>query len=656
VISLVIWLGIVWACFGFGAAALRRLGTRADSLAEEAPFAIALGMGALSYLMLGAGLLGWLKPWMGAALVVMVGAAGWRHLLRLPREIIASVRNGRSWRWWAAPLAAFFLATLSLSVIGALAPAGGRDYDGLVYHLTIPKAYLRDGRIHFLPWLSHSNFPFTLEMLYLLGLMLHGQAVAKLFHFGCGWLTALAIYAFCRRWYSPRAGWLGAAIFISVPVVAWELRCAYNELAFALLAFLSIYALGRRREGERSEPISDSSQGNGGGWLWLSALMCGMALGTKMLAAAVLLFGVVALVWASVRGPARGRALTRAVVFALIALAVASPWYVKSYLWTGNPVYPFFYEVFDGRYWSADRAKDYTAAQKDFGFPAAQRVLGPAVARRTLGPPVAPLQFALLPWNLTMNTRWYFDAPQLAFESNVKYWLFGPLLLALVPALAFTGPVGARGRLVLWFALVYAGAWFVLSQNARYLIPIVPGLSACAGASADRLMSRGRLSAGAAQAVLVIGLSAALMTHWWLSKPVARVALGLEPPDRYLTASLPIYRMCTYINNVTPSTAKVLVFGDEPRMFYLDRSFLLGDHAEIFTQADRASPEAFLRKAQALGVTHLLLQGSFLQNAFAHKGTLETAIARLVESGRLRMAGLDSLSGSLLCQVEAGDG
>ncbi len=93
------------------------------------------------------------------------------------------------------------------------------------------------------PWLTHSNFPFLLEMLYLLGLLLHGPVLAKLFHFACGWLTALAIYSFGRRFWSPRAGLLGAVTFATIPFVLWEMTVAYNELAFALYAFLALYTL-----------------------------------------------------------------------------------------------------------------------------------------------------------------------------------------------------------------------------------------------------------------------------------------------------------------------------------------------------------------------------------------------------------------------------
>ncbi len=197
-ISLLIWLAIVWVCFAFGASLLRRLRVAPAGLAEEAPFAIALGMGLLSFLVLGAGLVGFLGRWEGVLLVAVVAALGARHLLRLPRELWRAAAALRLRRLGAVLLLGFFLASFALTLLGALAPAGDNDYDGLVYHLGIPKVYLRQGSIHFIPWLSHSNFPFGLEMLYLLGLMVRGQALAKLFHFGCAWLIALAIYAFGR--------------------------------------------------------------------------------------------------------------------------------------------------------------------------------------------------------------------------------------------------------------------------------------------------------------------------------------------------------------------------------------------------------------------------------------------------------------------------
>jgi hypothetical protein len=631
-LSLAIWLAILWACFAFGAAALKWLGAhvpRPEGLpggppkgrdggpkglategpAEEVPFAIAIGMGALSYLVLAAGLLGQLRVPVGVCLVCVLAGVGWRYLGRLPRYLVQALGSLRSYRWTAAPLAAFLLASFVLTLIGALAPAADSDYDGLVYHLTIPKVYLRDGHIHFLPWLSHSNFPFTLEMLYLLGLLLKGQALSKLFHFGCGWLTALAIFAFAKRAWGARAGWLAASVFAAVPLVAWEMTCAYNELAFALYAFLAIYALSRWYEDRQAAT----------GWLWVAAIMCGLALGVKMLAMAVVMFAVLVSLRGLWREQGWRRQLGRLIVFLVIATAVASPWYMKSYLWTGNPVYPFFYGLFDGKYWNAHRAADYAQAQHTFG-------LGEN-----------PLSFAALPWNLTMRPAAFFDQPQAVNALNTLIWVFGPLFLALLPTLLAGGRVGTYGQLALWFALAYTALWFLMSQNGRYLIPVLPGLSACVGMAAARLLERRGLLSGAVMVALLLSLAAALYAGVTMAAPAARVALGLQAPTDYLNQASRVYPILDAVNCATPQTARIMVFGDEPRMFYLDRDFLFATHADIFSASDLATPSTFLAALRRMRVTHLLLHFRVIHDMDAGRGRMETDLAALRNMGVIKL-------------------
>ena len=571
-------------------------------------------MGALSYLMLAAGLLGQLKVWVGIALICLLGLLGWRHLVRLGRALRQALSSPKRLRWALLPLLLFLLATGAFTLVGALAPATDIDYDGLVYHLAIPEIYLRDGRIHSIPWLSHSNFPFTLEMLYLLGLLLRDQSLAKLFHLGCGWLIIWAAFAFARRSWGPRAGWLAASILAGIPLLSWEMMSAYNELAFALYAFLAIFALSRWFEGRRS--------GEGDGWLWVAAITCGLCLGTKMLAGAVLVFALIALAWHWIRTAPRERMLLRIMAFAAIALAVASPWYLKSYFYTGNPVYPFFYGLFDGRFWTADRARLYTAAQKEFGIGA------------------GPLAFLALPWNLTMNSYRFFDLPTQLRPVNILVWVFGPLLLALVPTLLATGPAGGRARLMLWFALVYTGIWFLMTQNGRYLIPILPGLCACAGLAAARLLERRGLLVAATTLALLLGFASSLYASFSLASPAWQVALGLESQSEYLERNSQLYPWLQAINRATPPDAKIMVFGDEPRLFYLDRGYLLGNHAQIFSARDLASPDSLLAAMRRMGVTDLIIQVSALQDMAQRKGVLETDLAGLEAEQKIRPIGL----------------
>ncbi len=615
-ISVVIWLLVLWVCAAAGAAVLRRLRASTSGLAEELPFAAAIGLGVLAYGVLGAGLLGQVRVWVPLVLLVLLAFAGRRHLVRLARRLPAAMGSLGAGRPDVYALSLFLFLLLILTLLGALAPSRDNDYDSLVYHLTIPKLYIAEGRVHSIPWLTHSNFPFTLEMLYTVGLLLRDQSLAKLFHFGFGWLTVCAVFAFARRWWGRSAGWLGAAIFAAVPLVTWQMTTAYIELGVALYSFLAVSALARWWE--------DRSEGRGHGWLWVAALMCGWALGVKMLAGAVLIFAVLVLLWALRTADSRRWAARQALIFLLIAAAIGAPWYVKSYLWTGNPVYPFFYERFDGRYWTEERAQAYTEAQKAFG----------------LG--VDPLRFIALPWNLTMRPRWFFDEPHLLKPFNVYVWVFGPLLLAFVPALLLAGPVGMPGRLALWFALVFAALWFGLTQNGRYLIAILPALSACAGVAAARLTARPGLTATSARLVLALGLIPTLWPTALLAAPAARVSLGLESQSDYLrrsSGSPTTFGIFESVETDTPADARILILGAEPRTFYLDRDYLLGNHAEIFTAEDLADASSLLAALRRMGVTHLLIHASTVGDIEARSGRLETLLDDLSTSGRTSSMG-----------------
>jgi len=613
-ISLAIWVAILWVCFGVGASALGRLRVGPSDAAEEIPFAVAIGMGVLSYLVLAVGLVGQLRVWVALCILGLLALIGCRQMIRLIQRGRGGASAPAGWRWCALPLGLFFLAAFVFTLIGALAPAGDSDYDSLVYHLAIPKVYLRDGAIHPIPWLTHSNFPFTMEMLYLLGLLLRDQALAKLFHFGCGWLTALAIFAFARRAWGARAGRIGAAVFAAIPLVSWQMTTAYNELGLALYAFLTVFALARWFE------VRDNARN--GGWLWVAAITCGLGLGVKMLAGAVLLFCLAAVVWGMRSASNRGRALGQVALFAVVAGAIAAPWYVKSYLWTGNPVYPFFYDVFDGRWWTAERARLYTEAQKAFGLGS------------------GPLAFLALPWNLTMEPRWFFDQPERLRPFNVYILVFGPLLLALVPALLVAGPVGGAGRLALWSALFYAGAWLLLTQNGRYLIPILPGLCACAGLAAARLLHVPGIVRAATSVALVLGLITGLYPGLVLAAPATRVAFGAEPQSAYLTRFSQSYRSLSAVTRATPPDAKILIFGDEPRTFYLDRDYLLANHAEIFSRQDLTSRGALLGAFRDMGVSHLLLHTSTLRDMQARSGRIEALLADLEAEGEIGPLGI----------------
>ena len=97
-------------------------------------------------------------------------------------------------------------------------------------------------------------------------------------------------------------------------------------------------------------------------WLRLGAVLMGLTLSTKATALGTLgLLALGLLVW-RLRGLKESpfAAVKGAVLWGLLALLIGSPWLIKSAIYTGNPVYPFFYGMFGGRGWDKAAADYYT--------------------------------------------------------------------------------------------------------------------------------------------------------------------------------------------------------------------------------------------------------------------------------------------------------
>jgi len=108
------------------------------------------------------------------AVLLLVGIFLLRHSIRLWlehwktwKEIIQNSSTSERW------IGILILLALSSPLWTALAPP--IKYDALVYHLTLPQAYLSAGRITHLPWLMMSGYPQNAEMLYLLAMSLEAH-------------------------------------------------------------------------------------------------------------------------------------------------------------------------------------------------------------------------------------------------------------------------------------------------------------------------------------------------------------------------------------------------------------------------------------------------------------------------------------------------
>jgi len=520
--------------------------------------------------------------------------------------------------WWremprskAGPPLLFTVLLLSfalLTLLGALAPKGSNDWDALSYHLAVPQLYLDAHRIIPLPWMSHSYFPFTTEMLFTLGLGVQGQALASAFHWAFGWLLIAGLLSVTGRVAPARAGIFAVLSLLSAPLFWWEMTTANNDLSLAAFVFFAGWAAWRWKEGER-------------GWLAVAALLAGFAAGTKLLGLVAVVFIAAAALWWL-----RAKLLTGVRVaagVAVLALVVASPWYIKTYAWTGNPVYPFFYSVFGGRNWDATLAASYAESQAQFGLFEGDK---PGDQRRIE-------RLALLPLNITLAPHRFFDHP----ERPLGYVGFGPLFLALLPALFLWRRQPSASRVLLLMGLVITVAWAVTVQHLRYLLHALPLLAPGVGIAAEALAQARRLARGAVSVIVGGAAGLSFLLLFLLSLQHITVAVGLQGQENYLRANLDEYRAIEWINQNLPADATVITLG-EPRGFYLHRNYLWADpgHSAIIDYTRITDEGELVRRwLITLGATHALIAPQVLDAAAKGVHGFPELLGRAIEGGWL---------------------
>ena len=354
--ALLFILLLTFAAMGCGLSILRRTTILRGALMERLCFALAIGLGIAAYGVYVLGLLGFLKfvPVTFWWLVLgLLGCLGWESFLKeWKQNRLSPATNSETSAIWFWVFALTATACGIFAIAACFRPPTGTEWDAIAYHLANPKVFLHDGRISILPTDHHSNFPFVMEMLFAVGLLYDGYALANLFHLVTAIGLVTSIVSFSARMFGKNAGYAAGLLLMTTPLVLWEASVAYTELGLALYASIAAFAIVSARSENETSKCQE--------WMRLAGLCLGFALGIKYLAILPLLVLIgYALV---VRLPRK-----LIVQFALIAMVVGSPWYIKNWVQMRNPVYPYLASIFsNSKYWSADRAKTYEERTEKF--------------------------------------------------------------------------------------------------------------------------------------------------------------------------------------------------------------------------------------------------------------------------------------------------
>src|SRR5262249_30221256 len=132
---------------------------------------------------------------------------------------------------------------LLIIVLGLRALTPPHSPDEAIYHLSVARRFVEQGRVFPVTDNWAGNMPFLLQMLYGVCLMARADIAAKVFSFCLATVCALSLYGFGRRFLTPRAGVLAMFGFFAAGMVVEVAVTARIDVSLAGMLFLATYSM-----------------------------------------------------------------------------------------------------------------------------------------------------------------------------------------------------------------------------------------------------------------------------------------------------------------------------------------------------------------------------------------------------------------------------
>ncbi len=622
--------GITLLAIGLGRLALHKAGMKFAASGERVIFSAGAGFGILSYSVFVLGASQLLYP---VAIYILLGGcavlaiAGWafqkdsailsflrkqestaplsdsRNYLLSKQESTAPLSDSRNYllsflrkqestaplsdshfRWNDRLLGLLLLAGLLAGFLLVLTPAIGND--SLTYHLAVPQLFLKHHGFCFISGNIFSQYPLNSEMLFLLGLVLRGDVLAKGIHFVMALFTLLGMWQFVKRHLSNTAFlFLPPLLFYTIPSVFETAHMAYNDLTLAFYTFLAIYAFTNWSETRETA------------WLILCGVFCGIAMGTKYSALLMPFVGCLGILCVCRHhNEMDPRVVLRLIcAYGLCAVVVGSPFYIKNWVLAGNPLYPFFHEIFGAKGWDANQARYYDLFLQNLGM------------GRNLW------DYLLLPWNLSFHAK--MSSPQ--FDG-----ILGPVFILTLPFAAGIRKFPVSMKIMMVYCLFSFLFWMFSAQQIRYLIPLFPFLCIMTGHILDLYRKQKLIFM-----LLAICVGGSLIFNGYhiiqdfrKIRPL-RVGIGLEERDAFLSRMIPSYGMFQYVNTHLPKETKVFFIYMRNQGYLCDRPYYSDSMFESYTIEKILAQSPTIKEVcfdlKKRGITHILYDINYVTGKFS---------------------------------------
>jgi hypothetical protein len=325
-------------------------------------------------------------------------------------------------------------------------------------------------------------------------------------------------------------------------------------------------------------------------------------------------------------------------LFFVVTALVASPWYLKNYLQTGNPFYPLFNSLIKSiHHQPVQEALQQQAIEKtgQISFFKMREIMYGENLWETL----------LIPLRMFFQGK---DNSYQYFQGSLN-----PILIIFSPFVLLNRRYIKDKFLFVFFSVIFIiMAYFLTAKQVRYILPVLPFLAIITVMGIKdlldkleerRLYSNRRVGKhiGSITKIFIFSSVAILLmlNLYYLKKrteiinPIPYV-LGEETREAFLKRHLLHYPAVKFINEKLPEDAKILTMFLGRRGYYLNRvyknesSFGMNTIREMLKNAEYE--ENFERYVRSMNVTHILMRSDLFEK-FLHDNFPKEEIERFLK-------------------------
>lgn len=469
-------------------------------------------------------------------------------------------------------------AALTLTFLRTFLPPF-EAFDALLYHLRAPELWIHDAGIQAYN-VPHYWFPGLVEGVYFWALGLNAEIASQQMHFLWSLLLILLAWQWTNKLWGVNTAWWAIIILISMPSLLLLSSWAYTDMTLSFYGLALLFCL---QEGySKREPR-----------FWaIGAIATGMAMGVKYTSVVMLISAVITIAYWKRHNIME--AIRSIAQFGLVSLIAGAIWYLRNWVWMGNPFYPF---IFGGKYWDAFRAAAFSGAGTGSGWDI--------------------MALLSLPITITLGSQ---DINQ--FDGNI-----GPLFLACLPLILIVfyraKQASASQRVALecigLYGLLGISFWilgYVSTKSlwqARLLLPaLIPfAIPAAIGlATLDKFDAKSLRVSFIVTMLIVATLAANLvdMTLGTIARNPLGISTGIVSKDSYFERYQPGYFHALQLIAQTPTDASIYSLF-EPRSYGAQRKIQPDPILDNFSHDLYLykSPEGILAAWLKQGYTHVLV-------------------------------------------------